>query len=142
MGHGRKKCTLSHFQFITWNFSHNSPLFSPFSWYGKTLLQMANFLSVWVPEWLICVCVCVPAQSCMTLCDPLDRSPPASSVHGVFQARVLEGVVVSFSRGSSRPRDGSYIFSTGRQTLNCCTTWEAGMTAVCRVKNGDFTGEE
>ena len=41
------------------------------------------------------------AQSCPTLCDPMDCSPPGSSVHGIFQARVLECVAISFSRGSS-----------------------------------------
>ena len=41
------------------------------------------------------------AQSCLTLCDPMDCSPPGSSVHGILQARVLEWVVISFSRGSS-----------------------------------------
>ena len=40
-------------------------------------------------------------QSCPTLCDPIDGSPPGSSVHGIFQARILEWVAVSFSRGSS-----------------------------------------
>ena len=40
-------------------------------------------------------------QSCPTLCDPVDCSPPGSSVHGIFQARVLEWVAISFSRGSS-----------------------------------------
>ena len=44
-------------------------------------------------------------QSRLTLCDPMDCSLPGSSVHGIFQARVLEWVAVSFSRGSSRPRD-------------------------------------
>ena len=44
-------------------------------------------------------------QSCPTLCDPVDCSLLGSSVHGVFQARVLEWVAISFSRGSSRPRD-------------------------------------
>jgi len=38
------------------------------------------------------------AQSCPTLCDPMDCSPPGSSVHGIFQARVLEWVAISFSR--------------------------------------------
>ena len=37
-------------------------------------------------------------QSCPTLCDPIDGSPPGSSVHGIFQARVLEWVAVAFSR--------------------------------------------
>ena len=44
-------------------------------------------------------------QLCLTLCDPLDCSPPAASVHGILQARILEWVAISFSRGSSRPRD-------------------------------------
>ena len=45
------------------------------------------------------------AQSCPTLCDPMDCSLPSSSVHGILQARILEWVAISFSRGSSRPRD-------------------------------------
>ena len=44
-------------------------------------------------------------QSCLTLCNPMDCSLPRSSVHGIFQARVLEWVAISFSRGSSQPRD-------------------------------------
>ena len=44
-------------------------------------------------------------QLCLTLCDPMDCSPPGSSVQGVLQARILEWVAISFSRGSSRPRD-------------------------------------
>ena len=50
------------------------------------------------------------AQSCSTLCDSVDCSPPGSSVHGIFQARVLEWVAISFSRGSSWPRDGTRVF--------------------------------
>ena len=38
------------------------------------------------------------AQSCPTLCDPMDCSPPGSSVHGIFQARILEWVAIAFSR--------------------------------------------
>ena len=44
-------------------------------------------------------------QSCLTLCDPIDGSPPGFSVHGIFQARILEWVAVASSRGSSWPRD-------------------------------------
>ena len=44
-------------------------------------------------------------QSCPTLCDPMDGSPPGSSVHGILQARILEWVAISFSKGSSQPRD-------------------------------------
>ena len=45
------------------------------------------------------------AQSCPTLCDPMDCSLPGSSLHGILQARILEWVAISFSRGSSRSRD-------------------------------------
>ena len=50
------------------------------------------------------VCVLVP-QSCPTLCHPMGSNPPGSSVHGIFQTRILEWVAISFSRGSSQPRD-------------------------------------
>ena len=54
------------------------------------------------------VCVCV--QSCLTLCDPMDYSPPGSSVHGIFQARILEWVASrGSSSGSLRPRDQTRV---------------------------------
>ena len=49
------------------------------------------------------------AQSCPTLCNPMDCSLPGSSVHGIFQARILEWVAISFSRRSSRPRDRTQV---------------------------------
>ena len=49
------------------------------------------------------------AQSCPTLCDPMDCSLPGFSVHGIFHARVLEWVAISFSRGSSWPRDQTKV---------------------------------
>ena len=48
-------------------------------------------------------------QSCTTLCDPMGCSLPAFSVHGIFQARILEWVAISFSRRSSRPRDWTKV---------------------------------
>ena len=48
---------------------------------------------------------CSVAQSCLTLCDPMDCSLPGSSVQGILQARTLEWVALPSSRGSSRPRD-------------------------------------
>ena len=45
------------------------------------------------------------AQLSLTHCDPMDCSLPGSSIHGIFQARVLEWIAISFSRGSSQPRD-------------------------------------
>ena len=54
-------------------------------------------------------------QSCPTLCDPMDCSSPGSFVCGILQARILEWVAISFSRGSSEPRD---------QTQVCCIVGE------------------
>ena len=69
-------------------------------------------------EYYFIVCVCgggvhacphMHTQLCPTLCSPMDRSPPGSSVHEIFQARLLEQVTISSSRGSSQPRDGPHI---------------------------------
>ena len=49
------------------------------------------------------------AQSCWTLCDPKDGSPPGSSVHGIVQARILEWITIPVSRGSSQPRDRTQV---------------------------------
>ena len=51
----------------------------------------------------------VLSQSCPTLCDPVDCSPPGSFVHGIFQARFLEWVAISYSRGSFLPRDWTHV---------------------------------
>ena len=48
-------------------------------------------------------------QSCPTLCDPMDSTQPGSSIHGIFQARILEWVAISFSRGSAQPRDQTQV---------------------------------
>ena len=66
------------------------------------LFKILKADAVKVPH-LIHVCVCV--QSCLPLCEPMDYSSLGSSVHGIFQARILEKVAVSYSRGSSQPRN-------------------------------------
>ena len=55
------------------------------------------------------VCYTKSLQSGPTLCDPMDCSLPGSSVHGILQARILEWVVIPFSRGSSQPRDRTLV---------------------------------
>ena len=64
------------------------------------------------------------AQSCLTLCDPMDYNLPGSSVHGIPQARILEWVASSFSRGPYWPRDGTCVSYIGRWILYHWTTWE------------------
>ena len=77
------------------------------------------------PEWLFrsekassyLVSLCVQSLNCIWLCNTMDYSPPGSSVRGIFQARILESVVISSSRGSSQPRGQTDIF---------CVSWLAG----------------
>ena len=72
-------------------------------------------------------------QSCPTLCDPMDCGLPGSSVHGIFQARILEWVTISFSRRSSQPRDRT----TGEVTLykeRINRTWAwGGCKWICKT---------
>ena len=63
-------------------------------------------------------------QSCPTLCNPMDCSPPGSSVHGILQARVLEWVAISFSRGSSPPRDRTQVSCIEGRLFTLWTTRE------------------
>ena len=66
---------------------------------------------------IMCVCVCVlVAQSCLTLCDPMDCSPPGSSVHGILQARILEWVAISFSNLKIRFHFCKFFFPPALRT--------------------------
>ena len=63
------------------------------------------------------------ALSCPTLCNPMDCSLRVSSIHGNFQAWVLEWVAFSFSRGSSPPRDWAQVSSTANRHFYCLSSW-------------------
>ena len=95
-----------------------------------------------------CCCYCLVAKLCLTLCHPMDCSPLGSSVHGISQARILEWVTISISRGSSRARDQTCISCIGRWVLYLGATREAhssplpfsNQTSVCEArcwKSGD-----
>ena len=76
-------------------------------------------------------------QSCLILWNHMDCSPVVSSVHVSFQARILDWAAISFSRGSSQPRDQTYVSCVSRWILYHCTAWEARLTTteslnVCR----------
>ena len=88
-----------------------------------------RFLTSWATNSLLTAeeDVCMHAQPCPTLCNPMDCSPPGSSVHGISQARVLEGVAMSFSRGSSQARDWiniSCVSCMSKQILYHWATWK------------------
>ena len=92
---------LSHF----WNTSKASNMLflvhsrHSLKWWLFLLSQFLLFLLVMV----------LVTQSCPTLCNPMDCSPPGCSVHGILQARKLQWVAISFPRGSSQPRDQTWV---------------------------------
>ena len=71
----------------------------------------------WCGEWVSKV-----TQLCPTLCDPVDCSPPGSSIYGILQARILEWVAISFSRGSSQPRDQTQVSRIAGRRFNLWAT--------------------
>ena len=90
-------------------------------------------------------CAAVHACSVMSfsLRGPMDCSPPGSSVHGILQARILEWVTISFSRGSFPLRDRtciSSVSSIGRQILYHWATWEALVAVITHSKITESTG--
>ena len=72
-----------------------------------------------------CFCMCSVAESCLTVCSPMNHSPPATSVHRISLARILEWVAIPFSRGSSPLRNRTRVSCMGRQILYTWATWEA-----------------
>ena len=67
----------------------------------------------------------VKSLSCVRLCNPMDCSLPGSSLFGILQTRVLEWVVISFSRGSSKFRDQTRVSLIPGRHFNFWATWEA-----------------
>ena len=102
-------CSCVQFCATLWRAAHQSPLSTGFSrqeyWSGLPFDYRIIFFSM-----------C--AQSCPTICDPMDCSPPGSPVHRILQARILEWVAISFSRGSSQPRDRTHISG-----VSCIGRW-------------------
>ena len=85
----------------------------------------------------VCVGVCVlVTQSYPTLCDPMDCSPSGSSVHGILQTRIVEGVAIIFSRRSFQPGiEPEFLTSpalAGR-FFTTSSTWEAQINALVLV---------
>ena len=95
-------------------------LYSFWTYYLQNIVIFFNLLCI------LCMRACTHAkllQLCPTLCDPMDCSPPGSSVHGIFQARTLEWVAISSSRGSSQPRDQTTSLASPALAGRFFTTW-------------------
>ena len=67
------------------------------------------------------------AQSCPTLCDPVDCDLLGFSVHGILEARILEWIAISFPRGSSQPRDQTQVSRIGGRRFNLWATRETSI---------------
>ena len=76
-------------------------------------------------------------QSCMTLCNPVDYSLPGSSAHGILQARILEWVAISFSRGSSQPRDRTQVSCIAGR---CFILWATRKAPPFKFSGPQFPG--
>ena len=86
---------------------------------NKHYPQIINFNKIWI------CCCCLIAKLCLTLCDPMDCSPPGSFVHGISQARILEWVAISYCRGSSWPKNWTHVSCIGKRILYHWATREA-----------------
>ena len=106
---------LRHVSFFSFLLPHH-PSFSPSfrNCTGSHDVPGPDFLGLTSVAW-----VCAKLlQLCPILCDPTDCSPPGFSVHGILQAIILEWVIISFSRGSSRPRNQTHI-----SHVSCVGRW-------------------
>ena len=81
-------------------------------WWEQVATHFAKEIPFWKKESEV-------AQSCPTLCDPMDCSLPGSSVHGIFQARILEWIAIPSSRGSSQPKDWTWV----SRIAGRCNVW-------------------
>ena len=101
-----------------WTAAYQAPLSMGFSreeyWSGVSLSSLI------VKHTYIIYFVC--AQSCPIFCNPMDCSLPVSSVHGIFQARILEQIAISLTRGSSWSRNQTCVSCICRQIFYHCAT--------------------
>ena len=117
-----------HFWFISLSCNKQGSLYSV----TNRLIVMIILQYIQIQKHYNCIAATATAakspQSCPTLCDPIEGSPPGSPIHGILQARILEWVSMSFSRGPSRFRTPTRISSIscmGRQILYHWATSEA-----------------
>ena len=96
-------------------------------WKSKAQLDTTSLPWEW-NEWNVSHSVC------LTLSDPMDCSPAGSSVHAIFQARILECVTIPFSRGPSRPRDHTWVSCIASRFFTMWATREAQSMRIAVIK--------
>ena len=89
------------------------------------MLRICKFHILSFQSYLLKYLLLLVVKSCLTLCSPMDCNPPGFCDHGILQARILEWVVIPFSRVSSWPRDLTCVSCIGRGILYCWATGKA-----------------
>ena len=87
----------------------------------------------------VVVGVVLVAQSCLTLYNSIDYSPPGSSLHGILQVRILEWITIPFSRGSSQPRDRTQVSCIADRFFSVRATGKIPMVRATRQKTNKET---
>ena len=95
----------------TWNSLKTCNIIS-FIIFHKYKMYICMYIHIRVLLDFTCTQACLLAKLCPSRCNPMDYSPPVSSVHGISQARILEWVAISFTRGSFTPRDWTHVSCT------------------------------
>ena len=112
------------------NHSGLLPLF-PWAWPVASCLQLGTLiLFAWFSDSFSHLHA-QSLQSCSTLCNPMDCSPPRSSVHGILQTRILEWVAIPFSRGFSWPRDRTQVSSIAGRFFTIWASRETNLLPPC-----------
>ena len=98
-------------------------------------LHVNNMKRCVMVTYLEYVHACLVTQSWLTLCNPMDYSPPGCSVHGILQVRILEWAAISSSRGSSWPRDWTWISCISRWFFTTESLWEPIFREHAKLNN-------
>ena len=116
VSHSENKEVLEAQHYLWWDLWHREPLTLVLFNEADILVNMTTVFSLFLVAWSL---------SCVWLfSDCMDDNPAGSSVHGILQARILEWAAISFSRGSSQPRNQTHICYIGRQILDHWATRE------------------
>ena len=99
-------------------------------WNFRTHLKTLSKLKKEYVSWIRSAIAVLIAQSCPALCNPMDCSPPGSSVFGILEARILEWVAIPFSTASSQPKDWTWVSCIAGRLINVRVTRQAPINQI------------
>ena len=104
-------------------------------------MTVPSAIEKWVNKWIIHSYYDLFTQLCLALWEPMDCSPPYSSVHGTLQARIFEWVSIPFSRGSPQPRDWTWVPHIAGRLFTSWDTREASQEILVVKNPPENTGD-